>query len=118
MTLSLNLNYRLCGLFLIIAFFDFEMLRYTLDLLYSENSMHFIFAYYTVTISLSIIEPIVKFGIDFYEKYTLCHISNIDEKMATITLFISVPKNLIQIILAIILALKFEIIFYLIFSII
>ncbi len=94
------------------------MLVYSIELLYSESATHFIFVYYTITISLSIIEPIVKYFFDFYEKYTLCHIRNIDETLALVSLWISIPRLLIQIFLAVCLAIKFSIFFYLIFTII
>ena len=117
-SLSLNLNYRLIALLLLLLFFDYEMLVYSYELLYAENPTHFIFIYYTVIISLSIIEPVVKYFFDFYQKYTLCHIANIDEKLALLSLWISVPRLLIQIFLSICLAFKFSIFFYLIFTII
>jgi len=54
----------------------------------------------------------MQFIMDFYEKYTFVHIKNSDELIATASIFITIPKLVIELLLCIWLSLQFKLVFF------
>ncbi len=61
-------------------------------MLSSNKPTEGLFVYYMVINSFSLLEPFMQFAVDFYEKYTFQHIKNSDELIATISIFINIPR--------------------------
>ena len=62
--------------------------------------------------AFSLIDPFMQFFLDFYEKYTFHHIKNSDEVIATASIFITIPKLVIELLICIWLSLQFRMVFF------
>jgi hypothetical protein len=71
-----------------------------------------LFVYYMVINSFSLLEPFVQFAIDFYEKFTFHHIKNSDELVATASIFLSIPRLLVELLLCIWISWKLHLVFF------
>jgi hypothetical protein len=67
-----------------------------------------LFVYYCITISLTILEPVVCFLFHFYEIYTNCAIEDSDILIVGINLAMIIPRMLIQIVLSLFIADRFS----------
>ena len=67
---------------------------------------------------MSIAEPFVVFFINFYERYTENTISNSDEWEAFLSVIINVPRLILQILMALVITIKFGFTFFLLLTII
>lgn len=54
----------------------------------------------------------MQFGMDFYEKFTFVHIKNSDEIIAKASIFITIPKLVIELIICTWLCLQFKLIVF------
>lgn len=117
---NMSLNYRLLFFFLVTLFIDWQLVYHTFFWLFSESndSSHILFAYYCITISMSIVEPALSFMIHFYEIYTNCPIENSDVNLVKLKFIINVPRLIIQLFLSMLIAYRFTLSFLMIFTLI
>ena len=112
----MTLNYKLLGLFLILIFFDYQILKHCHQWIAADDGIAAMFIYYMVSISMSIIEPAIRYFADFYEKYTYSNIPHLDEHMVHVSAFVNVPRFIIQILMAMWITKKFGFAFFFIIT--
>jgi hypothetical protein len=110
---SLNLHYRAISLYVVLFFIDYQIIKYILrNMLSVAEPTEGLFVYYMIANSFSLLEPFMQFAMDFYEKYTFVHIKNSDEIIATASIFITIPRLVIELLLCIWLSLHFKLVFF------
>jgi hypothetical protein len=76
---ALGLHYRALSLYILLFFLDYQILKLTApNILSVTDEGEAMFFYYIFSISASLAEPFMQFGVDFYEKYTFTHFKNSD----------------------------------------
>ena len=100
------------ALYLLLFFFDYQILKYIVgNMLSATKPTEGLFVYYMIINSFSLLEPFMQFAIDFYEKYTFHHIKNSDEKIATFSVIINIPRLITELALCIWLGWRLGLIF-------
>ena len=74
----MTLNYKLMALFLVLIFFDYQVIKYCHHWIAADAGIAAMFIYDMASIAMSLIEPAIKYFADFYEKYTYHNIPHLD----------------------------------------
>jgi hypothetical protein len=106
---SLSQHYRLLALFLVLFFFDYQVLKFSgVKMLMASVESEVLFVYYMFSTAAILAEPFMQFAVDFYEKYTFAHVKNSDEFLAMAGLIVNIPRLIIQLLLSLWISYKFS----------
>ena len=109
---------KLLSFYLVLLFVDFEVLKQSWTWIASQNNMSIVFSFYVLQLLLLLLEPVVKFSIYLYERFTGFEFLELDAKLNVIGLAINLPRLLVLNLLGLWIMFKFRFSFFFVFMII